>query len=116
VGLTAASLSQFATRAAGARATLWAAVLTFGGTDYACAIDPGDLDRELQIGGFRPERELTVAVATATGFNPSNTDLGKAVTIKTTATAALQTLVFTIKGIRLHSDNPEIILTLGMKP
>lgn len=113
MGLTASSLSQFATRAAAARASLWAAVLTFSAVDYACAIDPDELSRMLEPGGFREERTLSVVLALSTGIVPI---LGYPVTIKTTATDALETLVFSIKSIHRHPDNPEVILTLAMKP
>jgi hypothetical protein len=42
--------------------------------------------------------------------------MGRAVTIKTTRTDGLEGLVFYIKGIAPHPDNPETRLTLGRKP
>lgn len=113
MGFTSTALNQLAARAAALRAQVWGAVLTFGGSDYACAIDPGDIGREpLDRGGFKRDHSIDVIVATATGISISDAHLGREITIKTTATAKLQTFKFHLERIRLHPDNPEIVLTL----
>jgi hypothetical protein len=111
MGLTAASLSQFATRSVAARNALWYSVLTYEGVDYACNIDPDELTQMLESAGMNQDRSLTIEVPNTAGLNAS---LGKNITIKTTATGALQGMTFRIRRMLPHPDNPAVIYTLEL--
>ena len=89
------------------------ATITYGSTDYTVRIDPGALAQELELGGMNTERSIEVLVPNTSGLTPA---LGRTFTVKTTATAALQTLVFTVTAVNPHSDLPAVLVTGASRP
>ena len=110
--MNASAIQALALRAATLRASAWPSTLTYEGTDYACTIDPTEITRVIEAGGWNEEQSFRVVVATSTGFSPTH---GYAIMIKTTVTDALEGESFKITGIDRHPINPEIVLTLAKK-
>lgn len=89
------------------------AVITIGGTDYDCTIDPSELSQGLEEYGMKTQQSLAVLVPNTENLTPT---LGRDVTITTTQTDALEGVVFTIDGFTAHPNLAAKILTLKRRP
>jgi hypothetical protein len=113
MSLSAAGFTSLATRIVAAQVAAMPATLTFGGSDYDCAIDPGAYSHALEMMGQNPGQSLEVLVAHSEGLTPA---LDRQVTISGTTTGQLEGVVFLIRAIVQHPNLPAHVLTLERVP
>lgn len=113
MSLSAAGFSAFSTRVVAATVVNLPAVITYGGTTYACTIDPSALTQGLEELGMKAGQSLELLVANSAGLTPA---LGRNVTITTTVTDALEGVVFTVAAITAHPNLPATVLTVERRP
>lgn len=113
MSLSASGFASFAARVVDSHVATLPATITFGGSDYDCAIDPGVYGHTLETMGMNPQLSLEVIVPHSAGLTPA---LDRTVTVSSTATGQLEGIVFTIKGIVPHPNLPAHVLTLERVP